>query len=221
MGDPVDDRRDLGDAQAIIRLQDAQSGLGHSGRPGFDRVLHNGEAAAALDGNETRRAIAAVAREQNAENSRPKALGGRSEQNIHRGTMHVFFRPAYQPDAPVLNQHVEVGRGDVNAPVLRYLIIAGMFGGERPGLAEQMRKKALGARPHMQDDQNDSLKVMWKSADQFLESFDSPGRRADHNDVPANAFYLIHFAALFVAAGGVWMRTPERYRRHFTNGSGI
>jgi hypothetical protein len=80
---------------------------------------------------------------------------------------------------------VVVGRGDVDAPGLDRLAVAGMGGRQRSAAAEDGRQGAGAVGRDVQDHEDGGVKVGWQRAGQDAERLNATGRGADDHDVVA------------------------------------
>jgi len=91
-----------------------EGALRHAGEVGLVRVLHDGHAAAALDGEQAARAVVEVAGEHHADHAGAVGRGGGAEEWVDGGAVAVLARAGHEAHAPGLEQQVGVGRCDVH-----------------------------------------------------------------------------------------------------------
>lgn len=90
--------------------------LRHGRSDRLRRVLHDRDAAALLDRQQTRRTVLQLPGQHDADDAWAVGGGGGSEQRVDGGPAEILLVAMGQPDAAALHRHVQVGRGDIDMP---------------------------------------------------------------------------------------------------------
>ena len=102
-------------------------------------------------------------------------LGGRPEEGVDGRPVAVLPGTAGHPDPVVLDEHVVVGRGDVDPAPDDPLAVHRVGRGEPPCPAEDAREHARPCRGDVQDDEHGGGKTRWKLANKCLQRFHATG----------------------------------------------
>ena len=101
--------RDRVDGYDVVHLDPLDGALGHARverRPG---ILHDRDPTLLLDAEESRRSVAEVAREQDADHPGPVVVGCAAEQRVDGRPVPIFLGPASQAHPAAFEEHVAVG----------------------------------------------------------------------------------------------------------------
>jgi hypothetical protein len=107
---------------------------------------------------------------------------GGAKQRVDSRPGKVLARTPRQTHPTVLDQHVPVGRGDVNVAFPDRLLFARMRSGEFARSSQQIGEYAA-ALPDMSDDKNRTGKFCWKHSGDRTERVEAAGRRADRDHI--------------------------------------
>jgi len=99
----------------------AQRAARHRCILGILRVLHHGDAVRLLDRQQARRTVVEVARQDDADSAGTVGLRCRPKQGVDRGPRPVLPRAARQEGVSVLNDEMQIGRREVDVPLLQPL----------------------------------------------------------------------------------------------------
>ncbi|MDP9991660.1 hypothetical protein J2W28_002837 [Variovorax boronicumulans] len=126
----------------MVGAHHRQGGARHARLEGVGRVLHDDRAAAVLDGVQARAAVFEHAGEHHADGARAHLQRGGTKQGVDGGACMVFLRAAGQADHTAFEQHVVVGRRDVDGAGGRRIAIVRRHGGVGPARAQELRELA-------------------------------------------------------------------------------
>ena len=173
--------RHLGGRQHIVDHAGGDRAARHAvelGRFGFLRHHHAG---LALDRARAQRAVAAGAREHDADRALTLVLGQRAEEEIDRQALTPRRRGLQQLQAPVDECHVAVGRDDVSAVGLHHHAVLNLEN-LHPGVApHQFAEQALVVRRQVlhQHEGHAGVGVSGHAGEKSLEGRQTTGRSAD------------------------------------------
>ena len=144
-------RRDRRDRQTVVDLDARERAAWHVGAEGFRRILDDRDAPRRFDAQEAGRAIVLRARQDDAGDARPIHPRRGAEERIDRRPAAVLARRRREADRAALEQHVPVGRRDVNHAGTYRLVLARLARAQRAGAREQLRQAAARLRREVQD----------------------------------------------------------------------
>jgi len=136
--------------------------------------------AAFLDGRQARGAVVEVAGQHHADHALSPCQRGRSEQRIDRGPRVVLAGAARQPDLVGGEQHVVIGRRDVDRAGHERLAVVGMNRRQHAACAEQLRQDAALAA-HVQNHADHSVQPRGQRRRDFEQRGDASRGSTDHD----------------------------------------
>jgi hypothetical protein len=153
----------------------------HARLVGLARVLHHGQAAAVLDRLQAGGAVVEGAGQHHADRTRAVFERGAAEQRVDRRPAVVFLGPAAQADRARLEQHVAVGRGEVDRAGARHVAVARLHHPQRPAPFEQCGHPARVAAD-VQHHQHRRRKVGRQRRQEAQQGPHTPERGTDDDD---------------------------------------
>jgi hypothetical protein len=155
----------------------------HARVQGVRRVLDDRHTAARLDRHQPGRAVVQGARHHHAHHPGGVRTGGAAEQRVDGGPVAVLVRAAGQVRVTGPEQHMMVGRRDVDAAVLDRLAVLDVAGWQRAAPAQDVGHGTGPGRRHMEDHEHGRRQLGRQGRGQADERFDAAGRGADDHDV--------------------------------------
>jgi hypothetical protein len=141
------------------------------------RPLRHSEAAALLDRLDPERAVAAPARQHDADGALPSRVGERAQEHVDRSV--PLIRAARQEELFALNRHHMVSGTDVNMVGLDDRRVSGDPHRHRGMPAQNLRQGAFMAARHVRDEDECHARVGRHSSEQSLQRFHAAGGGTD------------------------------------------
>ena len=141
------------DGHDVIRLDRLERGPRHARHERVVGRLDDAHAARRLHGEETRRAIIQVARQDDADDARPERARGAAKERIDRGARAVLRRSARQEHVPLAKKEMMIGARGVDPARLDRLAVLRLARRKRRPAAQHDRQNARGPRRHVHDDE--------------------------------------------------------------------
>ena len=183
--EPSQERPDLRQLGDVIGLDVVERAARHVGAEGVLRILNHGGAAALLDRQQTAGAVVERTGEDGADGPRAVVVGGGAEKWVDGRTVAVLFGAADEPQPPRLDQHVVVGRGDVDAARRKRFLVLRMQRRKRAGAGEDMRECAAVIGREVENDHHGGRQIFRKRRRDFLQRLDAAGRGANADQIPS------------------------------------
>jgi hypothetical protein len=190
-GEAGEQRRQLGQGQAVIGAVAHQRVARHVRPGGVLGVLHHVDAAPRLERHQPGRAVVQQPGEHDAHGAVPGPHRRRAEQRIHRRAGAVLLRAAPHQQVPAVlgHQQVAVRRGQVDLPALDRLAVLGVACRQRPGPGEDRRHhRARGGRDVLHH-QHRRRQVVRQGAAQAGQGIDAARRGADQDEVTGHVSF--------------------------------
>src|SRR5689334_22914914 len=123
-------RANLCQGKAIIDGHMVYGALWHAGVERLTRILHDSDAIALLDCEQTRGAIVECARQHDASDARTIGIGERAKERINSGSMAILPGTTCHTNMALLYQEMVVRGSDVDMPIDDFCSIFGMQDGQ-------------------------------------------------------------------------------------------
>jgi hypothetical protein len=167
--------------QDVIDRYVAERAARHLPVGGIARVLHDRQAAAALDRLQAGRPVVQHPCEQNADHARRAACRGRTEQRIDRRARPVLARPPAHVEMIMTHDRMQGRWGDVHPTLLEPLSLCGGHHRQGTASAEDLRKQAGLVVGRMHHHEECGRQVAGQSSQQLPKRLD-PSRRSTDDD---------------------------------------
>lgn len=177
------------DARHVLRSHHLVDRAGIDRHPGHAvelsalGVLHDDEAARLLDVEDTSRAIAAAARQDDRDRAIAAVLRQRAEEGVDGQCALLLAILLAQQQAPAGDDHLHLRRDQVHMVRLDVHAVLHEMNRERGVPGEQLVHHALEVRRQVLDDHERHPGVARQAVEESLDGVEAAGRRADADDV--------------------------------------
>ena len=176
-------RRNLVEGEDLC-VRDLVEGVArHRGKHRGAWVLDDGGAAVRTDDHEAGGSVVEHAGEDDADHTASAAQSCGAEKRIDGGSVQVFSRTLEHTEMVVLDEHMEVGRSDVDVTSFYAIAVGGVGDGQAGGSGENLRKKTVAVSGSVNHDEHSGFKVSGKGGQQLLEGLNAPGGSSDDDPI--------------------------------------
>jgi hypothetical protein len=163
------------------------------------RLLDQRDAAGAVDGAHSQGAVAAGARENDADRLVALVIGQGAQESVDRHALAAWHLRHGNPQLAVRDGHLTVGGNDVHAIGAHRHAIFGLDDRHRRRALQDLGQQAGMAGIEMRHQHESQAAVVWQMVKKLLERLQPAGRGTDADDRKARAFDVLW------ALGGRWL----------------
>ena len=154
------DRADLLGWQHVVHLDALHRAQRHHRHQRLLRILHDGDAACALDGHQPVRAVGHASRQHDADRAVAVVLCGGAEQRIDRRSKPMLARTARQADMAAVDDEVPVGRRHINVAATNRFGVLGGCRAQRADSIQNGGQERRSFRRRVDDDEDGGGEIL-------------------------------------------------------------
>lgn len=158
--------------------------LRHVGEHGGAWILDDGRSSVGVHDHESGSAVVEESSEDDADDAAATGEGSGAEERIDSGAVEILARAGQSAQHITRDDHVQIGRGDIDFSVLDGRPVLWMEDGKGSGATEDFGEETSGACRRVQNDEDRRVKIRRQCAHQLLQGLNTAGRCSDDNQVP-------------------------------------